>query len=209
MFKFFDLATNAQQEVDIVIPVEEASFFIVVDVEFFGVARCRQTDRLGGEIDCDDRLWIFFDGGEDLFQEFIADGDGQQEVIQCVVFEDIGEEAADDDIESGVFNSPGGVFAARSAAEVLTAHEDLAVVGRVIEDEIFFRSVVAIIAPVAEQVVAESIAAGGLEEAGGNDLVRVYVLQVKGNGGRCYFIDGFAHGFVLMVCRFFGAGFNG
>ena len=209
MFKFFDFAADAQQVVDIVIPVEKTSFFIVIDIEFFCVARCRQADRLGGEIDCDDRCRVFFDGGEDFFEEGIADGDGQQEVIQRVVFKDIGEEAADHDVESGVFDGPGGMFAARSATEVLTAHKDFSVVDGVIEDKILFGGVIAVIAPVAEQVIAESVAAGGLEEAGGDDLIGIDVLQVKGNGGGGYFVDGFAHFFCAYVLPVFRVWVNG
>jgi len=46
MFKFFDFAANAQQVVDIVVPLRRQFFFIVVDVEFFGVARCGEADSL-------------------------------------------------------------------------------------------------------------------------------------------------------------------
>ena len=206
MFKFFDFAADAQEVIDVIVPIEEAGFFIVVDVEFFGVAGRGQADGLGGQIDCDDGLRIFFDGGEDFLKEGIADSDGEQEVVERVILKDVGEEAADHDVESGVFDGPGGMFAARSATEVLAAHKDFSVVDGVIEDKILFGGVVAVIAPVAEQVIAESVAAGGLEEAGGDDLIGIDVLQVRGNGGGGYFVDGFAHFFVLMFCRFFGDG---
>ena len=62
------------------------------------------------------------------------------------------------------------------------AYQDLPGIGGVVEHEIFFRAAVAVIAPVAEEVFPESVAAGGFEETGGDDLVGVDVLL--GRGGR-------------------------
>ncbi len=61
-------------------------------------------------------------------------------------------------------------------------------IGRVVQDKIFFGRVVAVIAPVAEEVVAKSVAAGGFQEAGGDDLVGVDVFQVDGDCGGIDFI---------------------
>ncbi len=123
MFEFFDITANAQQVVDVVVSVEQTGFFIIVDLESFGcppglvpVIAGRQADGLSGQVDLDDRGGVFLDGGEDLLQECLADGYRQQEIIQGIVLKDIGEEAADDDVEACVFDGPGGMFPAGTAA---------------------------------------------------------------------------------------------
>ena len=189
MFECFYFSLDAEQVVDIVIPIAQAGFFIIIDLECFLIACGGQGDGLVLKVDFDGCGWIFFDGGEDLCQEILTDGHRQQEVVQGVVLKDICEEAADDDVEAGVFDCPGGVFTAGAAAEVLACHEDLSFVGRVVQYKVFFGLPVAFIAPVAEEVLSESVAAGGFQEAGGDDLIGIYVLPIEGDGGRSDLID--------------------
>ena len=193
MFKFFDIAANAQQVVDVVVSVEQTGFFIIVDVESFGCSRCGQANGLRGQVYLNNSGRIFLDGVKNLLKERLADGDRQQEIIQGIVLKDIGEEAADDDIEACIFDGPCGVFAAGTAAEVRAGHEDFALVDRVVEDEVFFRAAVTVVSPVAKEVLPESVAAGSFEEAGGDDLVRIDVLEVDRYGCGCYFVYCFGH----------------
>src|ERR1700754_4346787 len=169
---------------------------------------------LGFEVDGDGCLRIFLDGGEGLLQELFADGDGQQEIVEGVVLKNVCEEAADDDVKAGVLDGPCGVFAAGPAAEVLSGYQDFSLIGRVVENKIFFRCAVTVVAPVAEQVFAESVTAGGFEETGGDDLVGIDVLLVERNGSGIYFIDRLTHCLNCLdefpdVCYFAGDGCDG
>src|SRR5258708_39780895 len=127
-FEIFDVAADADQVIDIVVAVQQAGFFIIVDLESFGIAGGREGDGLCLKVDVDGCGRVFLKGGEDLLQEFVTDGHRQEEVVQGIVLKDIREEAADNNIKSGVFDSPGGVFAAGTAAEVLPGYQDLTAV---------------------------------------------------------------------------------
>src|SRR6185312_13594028 len=207
----FDLTADAEQVIDVVIAVEQTGSFIIVDVECFGSAV--ERDRLGGEVDADGGRRVFFHSTEQLLQELLADGHRQQEIIQRVVLENVGEEAADHHVETGVLDRPGRMFAARAATEVLSRYQYPALVRRVVEHEVFFRGVVAVIAPVAKQVIPEPFPGSGLEETGGDDLIGVDVLQVEGDSGGNDRIYCFGHDFRLNklpdIGDFAGDGGNG
>ncbi len=53
--------------------------------------------------------------------------------------------------------------------------------------------IIIVVAPVAEQVLAKSLAAGRLEETGRNDLIGIDVLDIDRNDSGLNDIDGFAH----------------
>src|ERR1700722_11630863 len=111
LFKLFDLAPDAQKKVDIVVSVEQAGLFIIIDLKIFLFAG-GQADRLGFKVDIDLCGRVFLDGGKGLLEESVADGYRQQEVIKRVILENVGEEAAYHHVESGVFDGPCSVLAA-------------------------------------------------------------------------------------------------
>ena len=63
-------------------------------------------------------------------------------------------------------------------AEVLTSHEDAALVLRVVKDKVLVHATVCVVSPVAKQVVAKELflLGGRLQEAGGDYLVSINVL---------------------------------
>ena len=88
------------------------------------------------------------------------------------------------------------MFAGRAAAEILAGHEDAASVAGVVEYEILLGRPVGIVTPVAEEVVPEELLVPGhrLEKAGGNNLVRVHILQGKRDAGAFYDVKFLFHG---------------
>lgn len=76
MFKYFDLAADAEQVIYIVISVQQACFFIIVDVKFLKGAGSREGDSLFPEVDFDAGGRVFLNGGKNFLQEGITDGDG-------------------------------------------------------------------------------------------------------------------------------------
>ena len=74
----------------------------------------------------------------------------------------------------------------------------LARVGGVVEHEVGHRFPLLVVAPVAEEVFAESLARYGFEESGRNDLVGVDIFLGKGNARRGYDIYFFNHGSVKL-----------
>ena len=153
-------------------------------------ARSEVGHRLVGHIDPHLGLRVSLDAGEEFCQEFITHHYWQHEVVQLVVLVDVGKERGDDHAETIAGNGPGGMLAARARTEVLACHQNLmhtfagclAVVG-LVEDEVLLRLALLVVAPVAEQVVAEEalVPRRGFQEAGRNDLVGIDILQRKRN----------------------------
>ena len=85
MFKGFDIAADAKQEVNIVVAVEQAGFFIVVDLKCFGLTV--GGDRLIRKVYDDGCCRVFFNRCKELLQKGFANGYGKEEVIQCVILD--------------------------------------------------------------------------------------------------------------------------
>ena len=118
------------------------------------------------------------------FQKLLADTNRQQAVVQGVVAEDVGEEARHHDPETVVGDGPGGVLARTAAPEVAPGDENLSPVTGVVQRERRDLRARSIVTPVAEKVVAESLALGGFQEARRNDLVGIYVFHLDGHRPR-------------------------
>ena len=164
-------------------------FLVSVDFEALGAAGCQVGDGLPGQIDFYLHLRIGKDGVEQLGEEGFAHDDGQDKVVQLVVFVDIGEETGNNDAETVVGYGPGGVFPARTGAEVLARHQNLAAIRGVVQHERFDFVALFVIAPVAEEVFAEALFGRGLEEAGGDYLVCVHILQGEGDAGAGQYVE--------------------
>ena len=108
---------------------------------------------------------------------------------------DIREEAGNHHFESIAGNGPGRMLAAGTGAEVAASDEDFAPVAGVVQDEVRIRRSVRAVPPVTEQVVPEKrlVPRGRLQEAGGNDLVRVHVLERKRDAGALYDVEFLFH----------------
>ena len=91
------------------------------------------------------------------------------------------------------------MFTRRARTEVLASHEDAAFELGVVEDEILNHTAVLPVSPVAKQVVAKEffLLGGCLEEACGDNLVGVHILQRKGHTRRCYDVKFLFHNSVL------------
>ena len=101
--------------------------------------------------------------------------------LEAVVVEDVGEILGDDAADAEIEQCPGGMLAARAAAEVRAGDQDLGVlVGRLVEDEILLLAV-GRPAHFVEQTVLEAGALDGLQELLGNDHVGVDI----DHGQRC------------------------
>ena len=134
------------------------------------------------------RVWVGFDGREDTIGKLGADRYGQDADVEAVVFEDIGKEARNHAPEAVVVDGPSCVLTARATPEVFAANQNFAGyafagVARVVQHKIGFWRIVGVVAPVAEEVVAEPFALGCFQKAGGNNLVGVDVLDGHRNGG--------------------------
>ena len=105
-FKRFDLCLIRQQVVDVIETVYQTVFFVGVDVEVLALARGLVGDGLGGQVDFDFCCRIGIDRVEKLGQERFAYDNRKDEVIQLVVFVDVGKEAADNHTESVFGNRP-------------------------------------------------------------------------------------------------------
>src|SRR5262249_38615722 len=92
--------------------------------------------------------------------------------------------------EAVVQQRPRRVLARRSAAEVVARDQDPGAAGLgAVEHEVGLLLPVGAEAPVAEQVLAQAVLAGGLEEAGRDDLVGVDVLDRQHDGARAEGLD--------------------
>ena len=76
------------------------------------------------------------------------------------------------------------MFARAAAAEVAARDENPPLVTRVVERECGDRTPLGVVAPVAEKIVAESLAFGRFQEARRNDLIGVDVLRLDGHRPR-------------------------
>jgi len=140
---------------------------------------------------------VFADAVEQLLQERLAHHHGQDEVVQLVVLVDVGEERADYHTEAVARDGPRGVLAAGAGAEVLARHEYASAVSRIVQHKVLLQRAVLVVPPVAEEVVAEALLVGGLEEARGDNLVCVHVLQREWNARACYHVE-----FLFHCCLF-------
>ena len=91
------------------------------------------------------------------------------------------------------------MFTRRTRTEVLTSHEDAALILGVVENKILNHATVFPIAPVTKQVVAKELLlfGGCLEEACRDNLVGVHILQWQGHARRCYDVKFLFHNSVL------------
>ena len=83
--------------------------------------------------------------------------------------------------------------------EILACHEDLPAVLGIVQHKIRIERPVRTVTPIAEEVVAKELLIAGrsFKEAGGDDLVGVYVLQRQGNAGGYQYVEFLFHNPIL------------
>ena len=103
---------------------------------------------------------------EQFLEECLAHLYRQHEIIQFIVFVDIGEEAADDHPEAIACDGPCRMLTRRTRPEVFASQEYAARIRRIVEYEVLVYRAVSIVSPVSEEIVAEEalFARGSLEE---------------------------------------------
>ena len=164
------------------------------DLELFEHVGADDPDSLRLEVYLYLRCGIPLNGGEYRREHLFADFDGEHAVVEGVVAEDVGEETRHHGTESRAGDGPCRMFTARTAAEVLACDEDPAAVAWRVEHEVGLGVAVCVVTPVAEEILAEAIACGGLEESCRNDLVGVDVLYRQGYGRRSECSEFVSHG---------------
>src|SRR5271165_5501412 len=154
----------------------------------FHLASIRQRDGLRREVNVHGRVRM----GEKPRVNIGRNNNRQQTVLQRIALEDVREGSADDSSESVLEQRPGSMLTGTAAAEVIAREQNLRPFGpRLVEDEILFRTPVSLIAPVEEELIAESFFRDGLQESRRNDLVRADVIHWKRNQTafeRCEFL---------------------
>ena len=166
---------------------------ITIDFEVLALAGSHIRDRLVGQVHLHLSLMIFGDAVKELLEERLGDDDGEHKVVQLIVLMNVSEERADDYAEAVTGDGPCGMLSAGARAKVLSCHKDTARVAGIVEDEVLLQAAVFVIAPVAEEVIAEAFLVSSLEEAGGDDLVCIYILQGKRNAAGCDDIEFLFH----------------
>ena len=149
---------------------------------------------MGGKIDLNLGLRVCLYGSEEVGEEGVRNDYGKDAIVQFVLLMDVGKEAGDDDPEAIASDSPCGMLSARAATEVAASDEDAgAGVGGIVEHEGGDGLALLVVAPIVKEIVAEALFRGGFEKAGGDDLIRVDVLERKGDAGAAedgeFFVD--------------------
>ena len=131
-----DLGALLLGQADIVEPVQETVLAKRVDLEL-DLFTVRASDHLGFEVDRHHRIGALLGVLHQLVDDLLGQRDRQDAVLEAVVVEDVGEARCDDAADAEIEQRPGRVLAARPAAEILGADQDLGVaVWRLVQDEI-------------------------------------------------------------------------
>ncbi len=149
-----------------------------------GARTIRQSEQLLRQVDRDLGLRIGPVSCQQLLVHLLAHHHGQEPVLQGVALENVGEGGRDDRPDPPADERPGRVLTRRTAAEVVACEQDLrALRGREIERKVRLVRAIGVVAPVAEQALAEAILVDHLQEARGDDLIGVDVLGSDDDGG--------------------------
>ena len=85
---------------------------------------------------------------------------------------------ADDRAEAELGERPGGVLARAAAAEIIAGEQHLSALrARLVEDEIGLGMAFGVVAPVVEELLVEALLGRGFQEARGNNLVGIDVVD--------------------------------
>src|SRR5271157_40069 len=120
--------------------------------------------------------------GEQLRMHVGRNHDRQQRILERVLLEDIGERGADHRAKSELRQRPRSVLARAAAAEIVARQQHLrALPARLVQDEIGMGVPLGVVPPVVEKLLVQPQLGNGLQEARGDDLVGVHVVDGERN----------------------------
>src|ERR1700679_2729251 len=106
----------------------------------------------------------------------------QQRILERVLAKNIREGSAQHGAESELSQRPRGVLARAAAAEVIARQQDLrALYAGLVKDEIGLRIALSIVTPIVEQLLVEAQFRSSLQEARGNDLIGIDIVDRERN----------------------------
>ena len=113
-------------QADIVKPVYEAMLAKRAELELH-LFPVWAGDRLGFEVDRHHRVGAFLGVFHQFVDDLLGQRDRQNAVLETVVIKNVGEARRDDAANAKIEQGPGRMLAARPAAEILRADQDLGV----------------------------------------------------------------------------------
>ena len=163
-----------QQVVDIIETVHKAVFFVCIDFEVFVASGSFIRNGLLGQVYFHFGFGIGRNRVEQFFEKRFAYDNREYEIVEFVVFVNIGKKTRYDNPKSVIGDGPSGVFPARSGTEIFTGYQYFTSVGRVIEYEIFIYGTVGIVTPVPKKIFTEPLSGSSFEKACQYDLYHKY-----------------------------------
>ena len=144
----------------------------------FTLTRCFISDGLFGKVHFHFHLRISKDRVEEFLQKSFSNNYRKYEVVQLIIFVNIGKEARYYHTETISGNRPGCVFAAGTRTKVLSCHQYLSAIRRIVQHEILIQRTVGIITPVTKQVITEKLlfTSRCFQKTCRNNLVSIYIL---------------------------------
>src|ERR1044072_2709205 len=125
VFVLLNIIAQTQEVINIVVSVDQTGFFVRVNIKAFLFAGGYYPDHLGFQVYFQFCFSICFNSAEDLVEETFTYLHRQNEIIQCIVLEDIREKAAHYYFKSIVADRPGSMLAGGATAKVLTSYQHL------------------------------------------------------------------------------------
>src|SRR5271157_1587964 len=120
--------------------------------------------------------------GEQLRMHVGRNHDRQQRILERVLLEDIGERGADHRAKSELRQRPRSMLARAAAAEIVARQQHLrALPARLVQDEIGIGVPLGVVPPVVEKLLVQPQLGSGFQEARGDDLVGVHVVDGERN----------------------------
>ena len=174
----FDGCVLREQEAELIDAIQQAVARETFERKFH-LRAVGQRERGAFDVDGDFDARI----GEQPRVSLLVDDDGQQAVLQAVGAEDVGELGADDGLESEILQRPGRMFTRRPATDVAAGDENRGAFRfGTVQHEIGLRIAGGVVAPVGEQMFAESGLRRGGEKPRRDDLVGVDVGRGQRDG---------------------------
>ena len=152
---------------------------------------CRLVgDGLFGKIHFHFHLRVCFYRIEQFLQKLLGYNHRKHKVVQLIILMNIGKKAGYHHTETIAGNCPGCVFTAGTRTEVLTCHQYLSAVSRVVQHKILVQGTICIVTPVTKKVITEEFffTSGCFQETCRNNLVSIYVFQRKRYTSTCDYI---------------------
>ena len=184
-FVFRNLLLESQDIPEFVHAIEQAGLGKRVNRERDGLP-AGQCYGLGSQIHADFGTRGFLHQVEQSAVRLGIHDDRQQAILERIAAKDVGKGSGDDGPEAEASQRPGGVLAARPAAEVISSQENLGtLISGIIQHKIRFGRTVGVVAPVGKKIVAHAFLIGRFQETRRDDLVGVNIVDRQRNNTGC------------------------